>query len=67
MSGVNFIPKKVIQIEGVKLSKEISHVENFIQKSYPKKSYPKTYVTYFTLLYSSQDLLYVTLFIQRLT
>ena len=37
-----FSPKKVIQIGWVKLSTQISHVHFFIQKSYPKKSYPKT-------------------------
>ena len=32
-----FYPKKVIQIEGVKVSTQISDVNFFIQKSYPKK------------------------------
>ena len=32
----NFYPKRAIQIGGVELSKQISHINFFIQKSYQK-------------------------------
>ena len=53
-----FYPKKVIQIGGVELSTEIGLVKIFIQKSNPKKSYPKTYLTYLMLLYTQKQLSY---------
>ena len=42
------LKNEVIQFGGIKLSTQISLVLFFIQKSYPKKTYPKTYVTYLT-------------------
>ena len=58
-----FHPKKVIQIGGLKLSTQIGHIKFFIQKSYQKKywrviqkqSYPRIYLTYFTLLYTQKN------------
>ena len=47
-----FYPKKVIQIVGVKLSTQISDVNFFIQKSYPKKILSKDLL----------DLFYITLY-----
>ena len=41
-----FYPKKVIQIRGLKLSTQISHV-NFLSRRVIKKCYPKTYFTSF--------------------
>ena len=44
----NFIQKKVIQIDRVILSTEISQVKKVIQKSYPKTFLSKFNLTYLT-------------------
>ena len=56
MRYCKFYPKKVIQIWGVKLSTQISHVKFFIQKFYPNKLLSKIYVTYSTLLYTQKTI-----------
>ena len=58
MGGVNFIQRKVIQIVGLKLSTEISHLKFFIQKFYPNFFLSKIYVTYSTLLYQWKLFIY---------
>ena len=50
-----FYPKKVIQIGGVELSTQISHVQFFIQKSYQNKII-QNYETYSALLYRQQTI-----------
>ena len=65
-SGVNFI-KKVIQIGEVKLSTQISNVNFFIQKGYPKKMLSKDLRNFsnLTLQRKLRDLFYLTLLMKK--
>ena len=54
MEWDKFYPKKVLQIGGVKLSTKISHVIFLSRRVIQNLFYPKTYLTYFTLLYEQK-------------
>ena len=58
-----FYPKKVINIWGVELSTEISHVKHFIQKSYPKKiSKDLSYSMFFLNVGLPKESIFLTIF-----